>query len=765
VDELADRDRGAGYRLDELGWLGFERLAHVLFARDPALGGARWWGRADEGRVAVVPGDVELPGLGRVAGPVLGVVVWSPVVAHGPLIGRARAAAVVAGMLPRTAVVVTNEAGREWDESAWRHALGVAGECRCLGPSELSAVLDADAALRRRVPCVLGLRDLAGLADAAVFERSTADVDAARRLARVFVATRAYTRTLAVLEHHRFAVVTGPPEMGKTAIARTVALAKLTEGWEAHECVRPEQLWRLFARDRAQLFIADDAFGSTEYRPDAAERWALELDRVLHAMDERHWLIWTSRPAPLKAGLGRIHREHGVERFPRPAQVRVDASELVLEEKASILFRHARSRPLTARGVELVQAHGYGLVEHPHFTPARIRRFVVQRLPEFEGRDAPIFRDDIGEAIRAEIREPTAAMATSLAALPPEYRGLLVALLDTAPGPVSERDLAAAARRQLDGGLRRRPADLVDGLTDHFLRVVPPQRVTWVHPSWRDLLIDHLAGDPDARRRFLERCSLDGLLLALSVGGGATGERRFPLVVADADWDTATRRLGELIPTLEDAQLVRLLAALDAAVQAPADARVRAETRALAQHCLGLTRRQLDARGVAISLTLLENWYVLAAGVGGGLASPRLVATWIELLPTEATSTASVADLVWIEEWLRLARLLADHDPDALARAGFPESARELLERLAHEAATISWRERETGRGEVLTRIARLLARIGVCRELLLHSAPQPALQWWSDTADEPVEPVKPPFAVDDLYIIGRVLRDLAPTV
>ena len=34
-------------------------------------------------------------------------------------------------------------------------------------------------------------------------------------------------------------------------------------------------------RDRPQVFVADDAFGSTEYRPDAAERWARELGRML----------------------------------------------------------------------------------------------------------------------------------------------------------------------------------------------------------------------------------------------------------------------------------------------------------------------------------------------------------------------------------------------------------------------------------------------------------------------------------------------------
>src|SRR5207253_6174214 len=147
-------------------------------------------------------------------------------------------------------------------------------------------------------------------------------------LAHVFVPTRAYVRALDVLDRHRFVVLTGPPEMGKTATARMIGLELLTEGWEFHECVRPDELWKAFDRGRRQLFVADDAFGSTEYRPEAAERWALDLYRVLDAMDERHRLIWTSRPAPLKAGLRRIHREHGVEHWPQPAEIEIAASDL-----------------------------------------------------------------------------------------------------------------------------------------------------------------------------------------------------------------------------------------------------------------------------------------------------------------------------------------------------------------------------------------------------------------------------------------------------
>src|SRR5207244_54097 len=91
-------------------------------------------------------------------------------------------------------------------------------------------------------------------------------------------------------------------------------------------------------------------------------------------------------------------------------------------------------------------------------------------------------------------------------------------------------------------GLSRPPGELVDRLADHFLRVVPPASVTWVHPSWRDLVIEELAADAEARRGFLRACGIDGLLLALSAGGGVAGEPRPPLPDLAPTWI-------ELLPT------------------------------------------------------------------------------------------------------------------------------------------------------------------------------------------------------------------------
>src|ERR1700691_366919 len=75
--------------------------------------------------------------------------------------------------------------------------------------------------LRRSFPTMLSFRDLVAVVDEVVSHplrnRSQAFLNAARDLQPVFVATRAYDRALAMLETHGFVVLTGPPEMGKTA--------------------------------------------------------------------------------------------------------------------------------------------------------------------------------------------------------------------------------------------------------------------------------------------------------------------------------------------------------------------------------------------------------------------------------------------------------------------------------------------------------------------------------------------------------------------
>jgi hypothetical protein len=435
------------YRFEELGWLQFQRLGELV------MGLAGWSGTADRSRELVHDGDLRVPGSEELLpGPVLVQILWRR---HG---GGDPNVAYSGDRPVRSALVL----------EAVRGASQAADSVRVLGFEQLDVLVDARPELRRRMPSLLGLRDLEPLLDPGAVARSRFDLAAATELARVFVPTRAHAQALDVLDRHGFAVLTGPPEVGKTAIARMIGLAQATSGWEVHECIRPEQLWQVYSPDRPQLFVADDAFGSTEYRPDAAERWAGELDRVLHALDAHHQLVWTSRPAPLRAGLRRVHRERGGERFPAPGEVHVDAARLDLEEKVLILFRHAKA---AGHPAGLIRAHGHDIVSHPHFTPERVRRFVGLRLPALLAGGEPSAQQVI-LAVQSELETPTAAMSASFDALAEEHRALLVALLDAPSGVVTERELVASLRRH-HPGLSQPPAELIDRLTDHFVKVTP----------------------------------------------------------------------------------------------------------------------------------------------------------------------------------------------------------------------------------------------------------------------------------------------------
>ena len=149
--------------------------------------------------------------------------------------------------------------------------------------------LDEHPELRRSFPQLLSLRDLGTLLESVVnrevIKRSEAAIATATDYVDTFVPTAAYEKTWSVLRQHNFAVLHGPAEMGKTAIAWMVTLTHVTQGWEAVVCHTPDDFFKAFDEKQSQIFVADDAFGRTEYEPGAVLKWEKQLHYILQRLD------------------------------------------------------------------------------------------------------------------------------------------------------------------------------------------------------------------------------------------------------------------------------------------------------------------------------------------------------------------------------------------------------------------------------------------------------------------------------------------------
>ena len=262
-------------------------------------------------------------------------------------------------------------------------------------------------------------------------------------------------------------------------------------------------------------------------------------------------------------------------------------------------------------------------------------------------------------------------------------------------------------------------------------------RVDWVHPSWRDLVIDELANDPSARCRFLSRCGVDGAAVALSGSGGSEGGRERPLLRSDADWDALGDGLHHRCAELDEAEAVRLLQVLADAGEGP-------EVDALAS----LVMNRLGWGGKVLSVDAIGAWLTLAPRVDPRPDPPAVAMTWLELEPPVAPRTPE--EMARMGDWVQLAGLLDEHHPEMLAVLGFPGRYGTVL----HDFAMHTPRDEP-----VLERELRIetLARLAALYPVLSGQALNESLALRYE-AMEPLTEVLPPVIG---FPVERVLRDL----
>ena len=168
--------------------------------------------------------------------------------------------------------------------------------------------------------------------------------------------------------------------------------------------------------------------------------------------------------------------------------------------------------------------------------------------------------DAVLQCIAANLDDPTHEMRVAFRRLSELHKVLLFALIDADES--SPADQASTLSHLFEAlSCSEDESDLeqlVRELSEGFIRVERThdenrnkryERVTWIHPSCRDLAIEELSRSRRLRRRFLEVCSIRGIELAMSIGGGATGARKFPLLQETDDFRIFEQRCRHLLKT------------------------------------------------------------------------------------------------------------------------------------------------------------------------------------------------------------------------
>jgi hypothetical protein len=280
-------------------------------------------------------------------------------------------------------------------------------------------------------------------------------------------------------------------------------------------------------------------------------------------------------------------------------------------------------------------------------------------------------------------------------------------------------------------------------------------RVEWVHPSWRDLVIDHLATDSVARERFLRRCSVYGALLALSIAGGASGKRQLPLLTRDSDWDALTDRLHALVPELELGEQIELLDGLAAAAEQSASP----ELDALADAVLSRVAGDWKDRGRPIALPALEAWIALARQLPTRPPIPTIGLTWAELLPVSTPELSDVASLERFADWLALASLLNGYDRSLLEQLGFPGPARRAIDELIMVLPGARTRVAVEQALRVLEAVTLVIPERAEAADHARRALT--SSRGWESTSDNPPPASGPPFERSGHLDVERVLSDL----
>ncbi len=199
----------------------------------------------------------------------------------------------------------------------------------------------------------------------------------------------------------------------------------------------------------------------------------------------------------------------------------------------------------------------------------------------------------------------------------------------------------------------------------------------WMHPSYRDLVIDELASHKSLRDTFLRTANIRDIGLAFSTQGGATGKRTMPLIVDDESKRIIEQRIQDLLSELDQFDQNSLLSIIDNSAK---------ENNPQKDWIVSLLDESLKSirknwQGKSIDLRLLENICKLTLHLKPLAQLPDFEPTWnyqINLLKKVIVGDGFFSGSE-VGNWAKLISLLRKNEPRFLTQVNFPDAYISLI--------------------------------------------------------------------------------------